>query len=111
MNVDALIAYVMNTPLSWIIITISAYKIGILIYEKSGKHALLQPIVIAYVIMLPILLLAKIPYKQYFDAVFILHFFLGPATVALALPLYIISVPFNIFGVRFPSCFDNEGKS
>lgn len=88
MNVDALIAYVMNTPLSWIIITISAYKIGILIYEKSGKHALLQPIVIAYVIMLPILLLAKIPYKQYFDAVFILHFFLGPATVALALPLY-----------------------
>jgi len=88
MNVDALIAYVMNTPLSWIIITMSAYKIGIIIYEKTGKHALLQPIVIAYVIMLPILIVAQIPYKQYFDSVFILHFFLGPATVALALPLY-----------------------
>lgn len=88
MNVDALIAYVMNTPLSWIIITISAYKIGILIYEKSGKNALLQPIVIAYVIMLPILIVAQIPYKQYFESVSILHFFLGPATVALALPLY-----------------------
>ena len=88
MNVDALITYVMNTPLSWIIITMSAYKIGIIIYEKSGKHALLQPIVIAYVIMLPILIVAQIPYKQYFDSVSILHFFLGPATVALALPLY-----------------------
>ena len=88
MNVDALIAYVMNTPLSWIIITLSAYKIGIIIYEKTGKHALLQPIVIAYVIMLPILILAQIPYKQYFESVSILHFFLGPATVALALPLY-----------------------
>lgn len=88
MNVDALIAYVMNTPLSWIIITLSAYKIGIIIYEKTGKNALLQPIVIAYVIMLPILIVAQIPYKQYFESVSILHFFLGPATVALALPLY-----------------------
>ena len=34
MNTDALIAYVTTTPLTWIIITISAYKIGILIYEK-----------------------------------------------------------------------------
>ncbi|DAB37121.1 MAG TPA: murein hydrolase effector protein LrgB, partial [Sulfurospirillum cavolei] len=88
MNVDALMAYITSTPLTWIIITMSAYKVGILIYEKTGKHALLQPIVIAYVIMLPILIIAHIPYKQYFESVSILHFFLGPATVALALPLY-----------------------
>jgi len=88
MNVDALIAYITSTPLTWIIITMSAYKVGILIYEKTSKHALLQPIVIAYVIMLPILVIAQIPYKQYFESVSILHFFLGPATVALALPLY-----------------------
>ncbi|MDD4507113.1 MAG: LrgB family protein [Sulfurospirillaceae bacterium] len=88
MNLDALIAYVTTTPLVWLIITISAYKIGILVYEKSGKNALLQPIVIAYMIMLPILILANIPYKQYFESVSIIHFLLGPATVALALPLY-----------------------
>lgn len=88
MNVDALITYVTNTPLTWLIITISAYKIGVLIYEKSGKNALLQPIVIAYAIMLPILLLTKVPYKEYLSSVSMLHFFLGPATVALALPLY-----------------------
>lgn len=88
MNLDALIAYVTTTPLVWLIITISAYKIGILVYEKSGKHALLQPIVIAYIIMLPILIIANIPYKQYFESMGIIHFLLGPATVALALPLY-----------------------
>lgn len=88
MNLDALIAYVTSTPLVWLIVTISAYKIGILVYEKSGKNALLQPIVIAYMIMLPILILTNIPYKQYFESVSIIHFILGPATVALALPLY-----------------------
>ncbi len=88
MNLDALYAYVTSTPLVWIIVTISAYKIGILVYEKSGKNAFLQPIVVAYMIMLPILILTHIPYKQYFESVSIIHFILGPATVALALPLY-----------------------
>lgn len=88
MNLEALYAYVTTTPLVWIIVTISAYKIGILVYEKTGKNALLQPIVVAYMIMLPILLVAKIPYQQYFESVSIIHFILGPATVALALPLY-----------------------
>ena len=88
MNLDALITYVTTTPLVWLIITISAYKIGILVYEKSGKHALLQPIVVAYMIMLPILIISQIPYKQYFESMGIIHFLLGPATVALALPLY-----------------------
>lgn len=88
MNLDAIIAYASTTPLTWIIVTISAYKIGILVYEKSGKHSLLQPIVVAYLIMLPLLIITKVPYKQYFESVSIIHFFLGPATVALALPLY-----------------------
>ena len=88
MNFEALIAYVTTTPLIWLIITISVYKIGIILYEKTGKHSLLQPIIIAYFIILPILLIAKIPYQQYFESVSILHFFLGPTTVALALPLY-----------------------
>ena len=88
MNLEALYAYVTTTPLVWIIVTISAYKIGIYVYTKSGKNALLQPIVVAYMMMLPILLLTKIPYQSYFDSVSLIHFMLGPATVALAVPLY-----------------------
>lgn len=88
MDFDALYAYVRSTPLIWIILTLGAYKVGVFLYEKSGKHPLLQPIIIAYFLMLPILIYSDVPYEKYFKSVEILHLFLGPATVALALPLY-----------------------
>lgn len=88
MNFDALIEYLNSTPLIWLIITLGSYKLGLLLYNKSGKNSFLQPILIAYFIMVPILLLTQIPYEKYFESVEILNFFLGPATVALALPLY-----------------------
>lgn len=88
MNLDSAILYISQTPLTWILLTLGAFKIGIIIYEKAGKNAFLQPIIIAYLILLPILLLFNIEYEKYFKSVEIIHFFLGPATVALALPLY-----------------------
>ena len=36
MNLEALYAYVTTTPLVWIIVTISAYKIGIYVYTVRG---------------------------------------------------------------------------
>jgi putative effector of murein hydrolase len=88
MNIDAFMLYIQTSPLPWLIFTISAYKIGVVLYEKSGKHALLQPIIIAYAIMLPILILSGVSYEHYFKSTTLIHFFLGSATVALALPLY-----------------------
>ncbi|MFV0480663.1 MAG: LrgB family protein [Campylobacteraceae bacterium] len=88
MNFDALAAYLNQTPLLWIIITISVYKISIIIYEKFGKNPLLQPLIVACVIILLILFFAKVPFEEYFKSVNILNFFLGPATVALAVLLY-----------------------
>ena len=88
MNYSALVEYITSTPLTWLIFTLGAYKIGIIIYEKTNKHTLLQPIVIAYILIMCAILITKTSYKDYFKAVEIIHFFLGPATVALALPLY-----------------------
>lgn len=88
MNFDALINYVTNTPMTWLILTLGAYKIGIIIYEKTNKHTLFQPIIIAYLTILILLVITGVSYKEYFKSVEIIHFFLGPATVALALPLY-----------------------
>lgn len=88
MNIDALIEYVTTTPLLWLILTIGSYKLGIIIYEKYNKHTLLQPIIIAYAIIMSVLLITGVSYEEYFKGVEIIHFFLGPATVALALPLY-----------------------
>jgi len=88
MNFDALNDYIGQTPLTWLILTLLAYKIGIMIYEKFNKHTLLQPVIISYIILLSIVLFTNTSFEKYFKSVEIIHFFLGPATVALALPLY-----------------------
>ncbi|AXX93460.1 murein hydrolase effector protein LrgB [Malaciobacter molluscorum LMG 25693] len=88
MNFDALQNYITTTPLTWLILTMASFKIGIIIYEKTNKNTLLQPIIIAYVIIMGAILITGTSYKEYFDSVKIIHFFLGPATVALALPLF-----------------------
>jgi putative effector of murein hydrolase len=88
MNFDALIEYITSTPLTWLIFTLGSYKIGIIIYEKTNKHTLLQPIVISYILIMSAIFITNTSYKEYFKSVEIIHFFLGPATVALALPLY-----------------------
>jgi putative effector of murein hydrolase len=88
MNFEALNEYISSTPLIWLILTLLSYKIGIIIYEKFNKHTLLQPVIISYVIILSLVLFTNTSFEKYFESVEIIHFFLGPATVALALPLY-----------------------
>ncbi|QKJ24404.1 LrgB family protein [Poseidonibacter lekithochrous] len=88
MNFEALINYINQTPLIWLILTLGAFKLGIIIYEKCNKHTLLQPIIVAYTIIMSVLFISGVSYEEYFKGVEIIHFFLGPATVALALPLY-----------------------
>lgn len=88
MNFDALIEYITNTPLIWLLLTLGSFKLGIIIYEKFNKHTLLQPIIISYIIIMSSLVITGVSYEEYFKSVEIIHFFLGPATVALALPLY-----------------------
>ena len=88
MNFEALNDYISTTPLTWLILTLLSYKIGIIIYEKFNKHTLLQPVIISYIILLSLALFTNTSFEKYFKSVEIIHFFLGPATVALALPLY-----------------------
>ncbi|CAA6816150.1 MAG: LrgA-associated membrane protein LrgB [uncultured Campylobacterales bacterium] len=88
MNINTLIEYISSTPLTWLILTLGSFKLGIIIYERFNKHTLLQPIIISYVTIISTLLLTGVSYTEYFKSVEIIHFFLGPATVALALPLY-----------------------
>ncbi|MFT5836225.1 MAG: putative effector of murein hydrolase [Sulfurimonas sp.] len=88
MNIEALLLYINTSPLPWLIVTIGSYKIGLFIYKKSKQNAFLQPIIVAYAIMLPILLLSGVDYEHYFKSTAIIHFFLGVATVALAVPLF-----------------------
>ena len=77
----------LNSPLFGVCLTIIAYVIGMEIYKKF-KLPILNPILIALIIIIPVLLYFKIPLETYKKGGDLISFFLAPATVVLAVPLY-----------------------
>lgn len=80
--------YLATSPLLALTLTLAAYQLGFWIYRKAGFHPLLNPVLIAVIVLVSILLMTKTSYATYFEGAQFVHFMLGPATVALALPLY-----------------------
>lgn len=70
-----------------IVITITAYGISRQIFLKT-KNAVLNPVLLSTTAVIAILLALGITFEQYKPGKEIMTFLLGPATVALALPLY-----------------------
>ena len=80
--------YLSATPLFWLTMTLLAYQIAHWIYRRFGAHPIANPVLIAVVLLLVLLTLTGTPYDTYFSGAQFVHFLLGPATVALAIPLY-----------------------
>jgi predicted murein hydrolase (TIGR00659 family) len=80
--------YLSTSPLLGLAATLVAYQASIWIYEKAGRPAILNPIPLAIAIIVGFLLATGTDYRTYFDGAQFVHFLLGPATVALAVPLY-----------------------
>lgn len=80
--------YLSQRPLTGLTMTLVAYALGDWIYQKSNHHPLLNPVPIAIAVVCGFLWLTDIPYLSYFEGAQFVHFMLGPATVALAIPLY-----------------------
>ena len=70
-----------------IILTIIAFEIGIFINNK-WRNPLLNPILIATVLIIGFLTVTGIEYETYKAGGDYISFFLGPVTVLLAVPLY-----------------------
>lgn len=80
--------YLSSHPLGALAATLIAYALAQEIWEKSGRAPLLNPVLIAIIAVGAGLWLLQIPYSQYFEGAKFIHVLLGPATVALAIPLY-----------------------
>ncbi len=80
--------YLNASPLFWLTVTLLAYLVGAWLFKRSGQHALANPVPIAIVLLVLLLWATGTPYAQYFDGAQFIHFLLGPATVALAVPLH-----------------------
>jgi putative effector of murein hydrolase len=80
--------YLAASPLLALTLTLAAYQMGFWIYRKGRLNPLLNPVLIAVVVLVAILIVTDTSYATYFEGAQFVHFLLGPATVALALPLY-----------------------
>lgn len=79
--------YLSATPLLGLTLTLLVYQGAFVLYRRSGFHPLANPVAMA-VLGLGLLLWATgTPYATYFEGAQFVHFLLGPATVALAVPL------------------------
>lgn len=87
-DISALWVYLAASPLLWLTATLAAFLAGQWISAKGGNHPLLNPVLIAVALLIGVLQLSGTPYRAYFDGAQFVHFLLGPATVALAVPLF-----------------------
>lgn len=80
--------YLAASPLLGLTATLLAYQAAFWLYRRSGGHPLANPVLIAVAILVFFLMSTATPYETYFAGAQFVHFLLGPATVALAIPLY-----------------------
>ncbi|MCD6061029.1 MAG: lrgB [Moraxellaceae bacterium] len=79
---------VLESPVPWLVATLAAYELGNWLFRKLGEPVWAPPLLITLALLIGGLSLLHIDYQTYFRGNALLHFMLGPATVALAVPLY-----------------------
>ena len=87
-DLAAIWVYLSTTPLLGLTITLVAYSLAYRLYIYSDSNPLLNPVLTSVSALIILLLLTNTSYETYFEGGQFVHFLLGPATVALAIPLY-----------------------
>ena len=87
-DLAAIWVYLSATPLLGLTITLVAYSLAYRLYIYANSNPLLNPVLTSVIALIILLVLTNTSYETYFEGGQFVHFLLGPATVALAVPLY-----------------------
>ncbi len=87
-NFTEIWSYLARGPLLWLFATLVAYGVGEGVSRWSGRKPYVNPVLIAVALLAGLLAATRTDYGTYFAGAQFVHFLLGPATVALALPLW-----------------------
>jgi predicted murein hydrolase (TIGR00659 family) len=87
-NPFSLWVYLSKSPLLWLTVTLLVYAIADAVSLKTQRHPLANPVLHSIWIVAVFLLVTGTSYSTYFAGAQFVHFLLGPATVALGVPLY-----------------------
>lgn len=87
-NLQETWVYLSSSPLLHLTLTLLAYVGANKFFHKLKLNPLANPVLISVMLLVGLLLLTNTSYQTYFEGAQFVHFLLGPATVALAIPLY-----------------------
>jgi putative effector of murein hydrolase len=74
--------------LFWPVVTLTVFATAEWGYSRSGRNALLQPVLVSIFVLSAALILFGVPYADYAEPMRLFTAFLTPAIIALAVPLY-----------------------
>lgn len=80
-------SWFLDQPLTWLVATLVAYRLGVELLART-RLSVMQPVLVAIVVLGAALLSFDVDYQTYAEGTSVLVFILGPATVALAVPLH-----------------------
>lgn len=81
-------SYLSTSPLLWLTATVLAYLAADALARRLDNHPLANPVILSVLMVAPVLWLTGTEYARFFEGAQFIHFLLGPATIALALPLW-----------------------
>lgn len=80
--------YLSSSPLLHLTLTLAVFVLASALYKRLRMNPFVNPVLLSVVIIVLILRVTDTGYQTYFEGAQFVHFLLGPATVALAIPLY-----------------------
>ena len=87
-DVASLWSYLSASPLLWLTATVLAYLASDAAARWLKNPPLANPVLMSVLLIAPVLWVTRTDYGTYFEGAQFIHFLLGPATVALAVPLW-----------------------
>jgi predicted murein hydrolase (TIGR00659 family) len=80
--------YLQTQPLLGLTVTLCVWELACVLDARARQKTYTNPTVVSIIVLAALLLLTGTPYKAYFSGAQYIHFLLGPATVALAIPMF-----------------------
>nr|WP_136250240.1 LrgB family protein [Ningiella ruwaisensis] len=92
MPIEALVSYFndayLNSHIVWLGVTLITYALARKVYVMASHSPLFHPILVSALLIISLLIAFDVSQEQYQKAALPVAFLLGPATIALAIPLY-----------------------
>jgi len=88
MHWQAAISTLWQSPYLGLLLTLLSFQLGLFLYRRTGSQPWLHPVLVSVASLCAIILWSDLSYSRYMGSAQFLSQLLGPAIVALAVPLY-----------------------